>query len=240
MNSIKLYEKGHSLAYMMNYEAAYDYFIEAAHLGNARAIKDLGIFYLYGRGVPQSYEKAFHYLRIAYDICGKIWAAYEVSDCLNEIRTCEEGRSAYREYLDYLVGRDDLEAFVYKVMECLDGGVYPRDVTEAIRLCELLIERGESFGAELLGEMYCEGKYVEQDYEKAYRYLNATEDSRAFLKKYILGVMYLDGLYIEQDTSKAIDYFKSIVDSDSFMKEEDYYYHEAKSRLVEIEAGEVS
>lgn len=239
MTSEKLYEIGQCQLDERNYETAYDYFLEAAHMGHARAIKSLGILYLYGDGVSQNYEKAFKYLQKAFELSGRMWASYEVADCLLDIRGCEEGRIVYREYLDNLVAQDTRDAYIYKGEELLKGIVYPQNIDEAIKLYEKAIKRGDGFGAELLGQMYFDGKYIKQDYEKAFEYFQLCDVPRSYVKNYYMGVMYMKGIYVEKDITSAIEYFRSIVDDDDPWKTEDGYYNMAKDRLAEIITGEV-
>lgn len=240
LTSEKLNEIGQCQLDERNPEEAYDYFLEAAHMGNAQAIKNLAVLYLYGEGVSQNFEKSFRYLQIAYDLSGRVWASYEVGDCRLDIIGCDEGRRAFANYLDYLVDHKNLIAYVLKASELLAGIVYPQNIDEAIRLYEELYKRGENFGAELLGEMYYEGRYVKQDYKKALKYFSLCDVTKSFVKSFYMGMMYSKGNGVEKNLEKAVEYFESIVNANDFWKMEDAYYHKAKEMLAQMEIGEVN
>lgn len=239
MTSEKLFETGRNEEYTCNYEDAYDYFLEAAHMGNVRAIERLAVFYLYGCGVSRSYEKAFMYLRKAFDLSGREWASYDISDCRPEIIGCEEGRAAYRGYLDYLLSQGCRNAYIYKADELRSGGVYSKDMDEAVRLLEEAFRLGENEAAGMLAEIYFIGKNIEKDYEKAYRYLQMCKGN-PFIKLYYLGEMHLNGICVEKNIDAAVEYYRSIVDSDVSWKTIDLYYELAGKRLDQIKSGKVN
>ena len=56
----KAYEEG-------DYEKAFEYWTQAADLGNIRSLNNLGVLYENGYGVEQDYEKALEYFQLAAD-----------------------------------------------------------------------------------------------------------------------------------------------------------------------------
>ena len=73
-------------------------------------------------------------------------------------------------------------------------------------------ENGDSNSQLRLGTFYFEGKYVEKNYEEAYKWLNKTSDINDHRVQEKLGYMYENGLGTNQDVEKAIDLYKKSAD----------------------------
>lgn len=116
----------------------------------------------------------------------------------------------------------------------LHGKGCEQNTEEAIHWYEKAAENGERFGNECIGQIYYFGKYIGQDYKKAYEYFIKDEDKKSYCTLYFLGEMYRQGLYVEKDLTQAYEYYKEIVyDDEEEMKISiDEYYWRACYRVA--------
>ena len=63
-----------------------------------------------------------------------------------------------------------------------------------------------------LGYIYYEGKYVDQNIDKAINYLSLAAKQNDSISQFKLGVIYEEGKYIKQDINKAIHYYSLAAD----------------------------
>lgn len=216
------------------YDQAYRYFLEGAIANDPESIENLGLLYLYGEGVDQDDEKAFHYYRMYYDMTGEKDMFMNLAERRVELFERESGRRLYRELLEYMLEQKEWEIYIFIGHEYTYGIVYPKDVKKAIECYKLAISHGISVGYECLGEMYYLGEDVKQDYKKAYEYFQSCEGFLSFMKPFYLGEMYRLGLYVKKDLKKAEEQYRTIVDSRIIMKTADRLYEPAVAGLRSI------
>ena len=236
MTAARLVTMGKCYMEEYDYEMAYRCFLDAALQNNADAILNLGIMYLCGSEVvQQDFVKAFHYLKLDYEMTGIIRTGFDVSEARIEILESIEGKEAYRDYIEFLINNQEWHYYIIKGEEYRDNGLYPKSVEEEIKCYQEAWKHGVSMGLECLAEMYYAGRDVKQDYKKAYELLQSYDGSASFTKDRIIGEMYYYGRYLEKDVGKAVEIFKDIINSDNPWREYDRDYTLVRELLGKIE-----
>jgi tetratricopeptide (TPR) repeat protein len=82
-----------------------------------------------------------------------------------------------------------------------------KDDINAAYWYEKAVNSGHAAAHANLGEMYCKGQGVEQDYHKAYDLFSKSVHVNA-ASQFNLGIMYYGGTIVEQDNNKAIMLWK--------------------------------
>ena len=234
MNTEKQVEMGDFRMQELEYEEAYGYYLEAALDNNPKAIYNLGLIYLYGRGVTADYKKAFHYLTLYFDLTGEHDMLWRIMEMRNDILPNAAWEEQYREFLEYLLTNKVWDVCIIMANEYLEGKIYSKDSDKAIELYQNARQNGIAMASECLAEMYFLGAEVGQDYEMAYELLMDHEDSMSFIKPYYLGLMYKNGYHVPQNRALARERFVEIVESKLMMKECDKYYPLAQKELEDI------
>ena len=83
-----------------------------------------------------------------------------------------------------------------------------KDQPKALELFEKACERGEMYGCKILGDMYCKGEGVENDYLKAAALYEKTCNGGEAYGCKVLGDMYYKGEGVEKDYLKAIQFIE--------------------------------
>ncbi len=131
----------------------------------------------------------------------------------------------YYSNLCTLAEANKVPAYIMLGGAILKGTGCEQNSEDAIRWYEKAVANGERFGNECIGEIYFAGKYVSQDYKKAYEYFTKDDGKKSYCTLYHLGEMYRMGLYVEKDLDKASEYYQKIVfDDNSPCKIDDYYW----------------
>jgi len=139
----------------------------------------------------------------------------------------------YYDTLCELAAEEDTAAYIMVGDAKLQGTGCEQNTEEAIRWYAKAAENGQPFGNECLGLMYYYGKYIGQDYKKAYEYFTKDEGRKSYCTLYLLGEMYRQGLYVEQYLTRAYEYYKDIVYDDEELRVSlDDYYWRACYRLA--------
>lgn len=234
MRTEDLTELGDVYANEADFEEAYRMYLEAALAGDGEGFYKLGQMYLFGdEPVTQDYEKAFKLFKLDFEATGKIRGLLDSFDESDGIRACEEGRRAFRDYIEYMIDHEEWYFYIIKANELKGGGVYPEDPAEVVHCYEEAMNHGIEMGCECLAELYYLGLGVARDYKKAYDLWQSYEGSQSLVKPYYLGEMYLHGYYVQQDSDSAAEYFRTIIDKGEFWKE-DVFFQRAKARLEEM------
>ena len=141
----------------------------------------------------------------------------------------------YYDTLCDLAAKNEAAAYIMLGDAVLHGTGCDQNAEEAIRWYEKAAENGQRFGNKCIGEMYYFGKYVTQDYKKAYEYYTKDEGRKSFCTLYHLAEMYRQGLYVKQDLAMAYRYYSEIVyDGEEKRITIDDYYWRACYRLSRL------
>jgi TPR repeat protein len=71
-------------------------------------------------------------------------------------------------------------------------------------------EEGSAVNQGFVGWCYLYGRYVEMDYQQAFRWLSAAAEQRASRPFIHLGRMYAEGLGVPQDVAEAIRRYRAV------------------------------
>jgi uncharacterized protein len=201
---------------------------------------ELGLNYLYGRNVKQSYKEAakcwFNYFKDGGDIDINEFAEDTDESSLLKllqaaIDICTEYNSQYLAQIQHELGSIYLGTkennnkgleLINKSVEngCYDayawiGNWYEEDnnMDEAIKWHKAGAKHGDSSSQLVLGEMYFEGKDVIKDYKEAAKwYLKAAEQGDADAQ-YNLALMYENGNGVLKDPNTAIEWYGKAIEN---------------------------
>ena len=222
LKRLMIYEKGNKIEAMYLLGALYSNYIcdeddeiekdmeravywykKAAQFGHKEAMKGLGHFYFKGEGVEQDYEKAFHYFK---ESDTNFWLGICYARGLG-VQADEE--KALHNFVEY-------NGNPYSGILQLANLYYNDENYEKVfKYYMMLIDLSEDASIlNVIGEMYLDGKGVNQDKVRAVQYfLRAFKDSKRMIDGelrviYNLINCYLKGNGVPQDINKAIEYFK--------------------------------
>ncbi|MGI9249805.1 MAG: SEL1-like repeat protein [Pseudohongiellaceae bacterium] len=199
-----------------DYVEAVRWYRMAAEQGDTVARYNLGFMYEYGKGVAQDFAEADRLYRLAADMshAGAMYSLnpmYRIDKMphyfgyavrwYDHVPPPTTGQSAAAEQfqlgVSYYTGEDEM----------------PEDVTEAVRRFHLAAEQGFAPAQLLLGFMYEDGKYeededaddadVEQDYAEAARWYQLAAEQGNAIAQNNLGHLYEYGQGVPQDYAEA-------------------------------------
>ena len=212
-----LVEQGWDLIYPdsgePDYAAARPLFEQAAELGNADALNELGLMYNDGNGVEQDYTKARTYYEQAaelgsqYAMCNLGWM-YEHGQ---GVEADGKKAAAFYEQAAELGNADALNelGLMYN-----DGNGVEQDYTKARTYYEQAAELGSQYAMCNLGWMYEHGQGVEADGKKAAAlYEQAAELGNADAA-YHAAEMYRFGGDVKMDMEKTLTYLSLAAEKD--------------------------
>ncbi|MFO7809500.1 tetratricopeptide repeat protein [Guyparkeria sp.] len=90
-------------------------------------------------------------------------------------------------------------------------------------------EQGDIFAQYILGHMYCNGKMVEQNFERGMRWYREAANAGFAPSQLAVGTMYFEGQGVERDRAKALDWFARAAEEG---------YARAQSNLAALYLGE--
>lgn len=186
MRLAECYRNGVGIA--MNLKRSAFHYEMQADQGIARAQLITGDNYRFGVGVKVNYRRAYEWY-LASAIQGNAEAQYKVGLCLYDGMGCS-------------VSREDSFRWLKKAFEGLYHSVEAKEIIEQLLLDEKPVK------TIYLGDLFFEGKGVEQNFEKAaYWYRRSAEFNSSFAY-YKLGRMYLLGQGVMQDDQEAFYCFE--------------------------------
>ncbi|MCR5847640.1 MAG: hypothetical protein K6G75_05925 [Lachnospiraceae bacterium] len=239
MKKTKFVELGDMYAEEGKFAEAYREYLEAA-IGekDLEAMVRLANMYLDEDYLSLDFEKAFHYMTMAYDIG---MPAVELMERVvldsEKIHEDEVGRREYKEFLEHIYDESVGYLNIWLADEHING-VFGTDIDKYIELCEKAARAGETYGYDCIGEMYFLGEHVERDYEKAYEYFTRSEENTGDIRYFYLGEMYKNGLYVEKDLKKAKEYYREemkFLNRQMADPEDMNFYEPTVSALKELE-----
>ena len=198
------------------YEAAADFFSQAAEMGSAIGQLNLGIMYRSGTGVPQSYEQAAKWFKLA-------------ADQGNERALCYLGilymqgsgvTQSYEQAAEYLrpaaAMGDDVAQYNLGMMYEYGDGV-PQSYQQAADLYRQAADQGNRSAQVALGSLYDRGQGVEQSWEKAVEYFLLAAEQGDELGQFNMGICCQYGRGVGQSYEKAAEYYQLAADQGNDM-----------------------
>ena len=186
-------------------------------LNNVLALYDLGKLYSMERSGLKDDEKSFEFYKKA----------------LQEFLQIEPKAKKIKSYLQYQIGMmffnghgtpiDNQKAAEYfekseehgnqyakrlLAFEYISGKKFEQDIEKGIALLTECADSGDAFSCYKLGNLYLKGEIVDQDLDKAEKYLLSAKDNK--YTQYALGKLYLQKE--KYNIQKAISYFEKSAD----------------------------
>ena len=90
------------------------------------------------------------------------------------------------------------------------------NIKESIQLLKSSAEQGFSKAQVRLGDLYCEGKLIEKDYDEALSLYEEAYDSNNFEASERLGLCYYKGYGVEEDYDEAYEYLREAAENQVF------------------------
>ena len=138
----------------------------------------------------------------------------------------EEEQFRFVEAMEYLINTSfspvDVEAFSYNL------AMYYRDIKDfrlEKKYLEIGAQSGSDFSKEQLGIIWYYGLCGEKDYEKAFRYFEA---SGTRLSQYMMADMYRYGFYVAKDLIKCREILEKLFEQVSYERDDYRFIHGAK------------
>lgn len=185
-----------------NYPLAFSAYQKAAEHGDVKGSYDLGLMYLYGKGMPVDYAKAKDLFTVAAD--------KGLSEAMTQLGTMN--------FLGVIGPRNDNAALAWykksaelgNVNASYEMGVYAEngigmrtDLKEALTYYQAAADKGNEKAMLALARMYQNGLGVEKDLKRsAELYEKLAEKQNAFAQ-YQLGTFYLEGIAGERSPDKG-------------------------------------
>lgn len=180
--------------------------------GDAAAQYELGLAYLFGKGVAKDLDEAAKWLKMsalqgnaeAQLMIGTMYSAGDgvpqnLTDALVWLQKAyAQGNTRAKEMLGILYFRG---CEVYG-----RGEGVPKDMNIAMEWCTKAADVGHSQGQYTLGFSYLEGSGVPKNVQKAVELLQKSAEQGYADAQSQLGLMYAEGIVIAKDISKAVDW----------------------------------
>lgn len=215
------YLKG--LGVKRDYDSARKYFKRSEQAGNWEAADNLAVMYSLGLGSEKNELQAISYFKRAANLNKKIIDidlyvadSFHFGDSGNDINL-----KLAREYYNKAIFNNNASAMASLAYLIKTNGS-ESEIERAIELYEKASEQGIEYADFNLGELYFEGKGVEQNYTKAKEHFELAleaEDPDAAIR---LAVMYIVGIGVVNDLEKAQAYFEKAIELDPDITDIDY------------------
>lgn len=183
---------------------------EAAEAGDAKAMYDLCLAYIYGRGVKVDAQLSLEWgmasARAGYAPaqCDMASIYYDGNDFLNVEQDFEMAYSLYKMAAEQ--GEPDAICSI-GVMR-YNGYGFQKDYVSARLHFEQAAELGSVHAFYMLGLIYLNGYGTNVDYEMAVKYYRQAAEANHASAQNDLGYMYQNGYGVEKDTSMAVMWYR--------------------------------
>lgn len=214
------YKNSHKL--ILSKESMLDDYKKAEKLllsesNNVLALYDLGKLYYMERSGLKDDEKSFEFYEKALQGFIQIeskakkikpYLQYQIGMMFfRGLGTSVDNQKA-SEYFEKSVELGNQYAKRLLASEYISGKNFEQNIEKGISLLTECADSGDAFSCYKLGNMYLKGEIVNQDLDKAEKYLLSAEDNE--FTQYALGKLYLQKE--KYDINKAISYFKKFAD----------------------------
>lgn len=214
------YKDAHKLIF--SNESTHDDYKKAENLllsesNNVLALYDLGRLYSMEKSGLKDDEKSFEFYKkalqgfIQIELTAKKvkpYLQYQIGVMyFKGLGTPIDNRKA-SEYLEKSAELGNQYAKRLLAFEYISGKNFEKNIDKGISLLTELADSGDAFAGYKLGKIYLRGEIVNQDLDKAEKYLLSAEDNE--FTQYALGKLYLQK--DKYDIQKAISYFEKSAD----------------------------
>ena len=182
-------------------EKALFWYRKLADMGNSTAQFNLGIMYMKGEAVPQSFEKALEWMKKANENGDDDAEAYieRFSAIVNSQKKADAGNAQAIAEL-----AEELMRFGMMVDdECADDFL-----AQSVEYAKKAADAGIAKGCWILGLAYSKGRGVETDLAQSARYYERGSDLGDAACQNSLGVFYVNGEGVRKDEKRAFALFQ--------------------------------
>ncbi|KAF9297805.1 hypothetical protein BGZ88_008963 [Linnemannia elongata] len=194
-----------------DYQAAMDWYLQAANQGDANGLRKVGILYHEGLGVSQSYSTALEWYIKAADQ-GDPGAQSNIGHMYADGEGVEKDFAKaidwYRRAADQGLANAQFNiGFMYN-----KGRGVSRDFAKAMEWFRMAADQGDAGAQYRIGIMYDQAKGVSQDFAKAMEWFRMAADQGHADAQNKIGIMYNKGHGVPQDFAKAMEWFRKAAD----------------------------
>lgn len=184
---------------------AFEYELEAAQLGNVKAMTYTGLDYFNGYGTKEDKQEAFRWFRQAAQK-GFAEAQYYLGLCYDFGNGVSQDKTKALKWLTKAAEQCYADAQSYFGICYFYGEGVPQDYAKAVEWFAKAAEQGNAEAQNNLGCCYRDGEGVPQNFDKAvYWFTKAAELGNA-RAQYNLSVCYYYGRSVPQDYDKAVEW----------------------------------
>ncbi len=202
---------------MSDFKIAEQLLLSEAKIGNVLAVFELGKLYSMKKSGLNDKEKLFKYYQKALHgflqiepLAKKIkpYLQYQIGMMyFKGLGTPIDNHKA-AEYLEKSTELGNQYAKRLLALEYISGKKFEQNIDKGISMLTECADSGDAFSCYKLGNLYLKGEIVNQDLDKAEKYLLSAEDNE--LTQYALGKLYLQKE--KYDIEKAVSYFEKSAD----------------------------
>lgn len=190
-----------------SYSDAFIRFLNLADGEDPAAMRSLGEFFYYGKGVEKSLTRAFNWYKKAAELGDPI-AQRSLGYAYYAGEGTEEDLDKAVFWYNKAIEGGDLRAFRGLAFCYLEENYPEMSYEKAAQLFEKAIENGDKKSYYVLAVMYFNGMGVPESIEKGLEILKRGDEAGDFLATNYLADIYYDGLYGEQSYDKAFELYQ--------------------------------
>ena len=188
------------------------YYLNSADMGNPDAANAIGQLLTWGaKGLPQDYEKAFHYFKLAAEQ-GNAEAVAQLGHMYANGLGVEPSNETAIDLFEQAMKEKNPLAFYGMGYMYQSGFGVEQKFSTAFDLFKKAAELGSADAQFHLGAMYIAGLGVKRDYRKAFTHFNLAGYQGSVLALYNLAMMHIKGLGVQYDCQTAVTLLKTVAE----------------------------
>lgn len=191
---------------------AFECFLESANKNSVAGQENVGLGYLYGRGVEVDYEQAIVWFQKA-ATNGSVTANVRIAEMCEKGLGCEKDENrAFALYHDAaMMGDAHAE---YRLGLCYEKGLgVNKSIDHAVNWYNKSASQGYESGLYMLGRCYYFGTGVVQDYDLAFKWFQKAALQENHYAEFYLGVIYDEGKGTTVDYKMAYKWYLKSAES---------------------------
>jgi len=180
---------------------------KTADQGEANAQFQLGDMYEQGQGVPQDYEEAVKWYRLAANQ-GNAYAQVNLGTMYDNGTGVPQDDEEAVKWYRLAAEQNDVDGQSNLGMMYEHGQGVPQDYEEAVKWYRLAADQGNAQAQANLGKMYYYGRGVPQDAKEAVKLYRLAADQGDADVQFRLGCMYRFGTCVPKDDEEAAKWYR--------------------------------
>ncbi|WP_408591282.1 hypothetical protein [Novosphingobium sp.] len=207
-----LFATGRAFDAQKDYVQARNWYLQAAAMGYAAAMYNLGVLYENGQGVPQDYVQARRWYAQA-AAKGDAVAMYNLGVLYGNGKGGPEDYAQARRWYALAAAKGDASAMFNLGVLYENGQGVPQDYVQARRWYAQAAAKGDADAMFNLSVLYENGKGVPKDYVQARRWYTQAAAKGDASAMFNLGVLYENGQGVPQDYVQARRWYTKAADA---------------------------